>query len=144
MFLIANADNYALILVNQRTRGADRMFCVDIDTVFRPACGLVNARCAGHAFRHFIRLKLAVVCSTTIIITEKEMKMAQIITLKEIQNRDAVLRGQSVSSKGIGPAQLLFFTGVRYERYEVSPTDPHNFEPAKFAPKRGRKRASQH
>jgi hypothetical protein len=78
------------------------------------------------------------------IITEKEMKMAQIITLKEIQNRGAVLREQSGPSKGIGPAQLLFFTGVRYERYEVSSTEPHGFEPAKFVPKRGRKRMSQH
>jgi hypothetical protein len=92
----------------------------------------------------FCSLKLAVVCSTTIIITEKEMKMAQIITLKEIQNRDAVLRGHAVASKGMGPAQLLFFTGVRYERYDDGSSQPLSFEAAKFAPKRGRKRLSQH
>lgn len=43
--------------------------------------------------------------------------MAQIITLKEIQDRLPVLREGHLHGQTLGPAQLLFFTGVRYERY---------------------------
>lgn len=70
--------------------------------------------------------------------------MAQIITLKEILDRMRHLsRSQFETSRGneviCGPAQLLFFTGVRYERYEnVGP------ETSKLVKRPSRKKSLPH
>jgi hypothetical protein len=78
------------------------------------------------------------------VITEKEMKMAQIITLQELQNRASILRRSHIETKDksaspLGPAQVLFFTGVRYERY-----GDESLEAAKLARKSRRKKSAAH
>jgi hypothetical protein len=43
------------------------------------------------------------------------------------------------SARG-GPAQILFFLGVRYERHDDGPGEPRRRDPAGAAPRRQRRR----
>lgn len=64
--------------------------------------------------------------------------MAQIITLKDMKSRNTLSRASHDTARPLGPAQLLFFTGVRYERYgETQQTD------TKLTAKTSRKRRLQ-
>jgi hypothetical protein len=72
------------------------------------------------------------------------MKMAQIIALQDIQNRSLTSRRSHIGTDGksglqLGPAQLLFFTGVRYERY-----GEERQEASKLARKSRRKETAAH
>lgn len=65
--------------------------------------------------------------------------MAQIITLKDIQHRNSGLNASLHASKVFGPAQVLLFTGVRYERYDSDEPKANGFRA-----KSPRKRSSKH
>ena len=70
--------------------------------------------------------------------------MAQIITLKEMQDRSLLLKQSHIETDqahgmALGPAKVLLFTGVRYERYDESRP-----EASKLAKRSRRKKSMPH
>lgn len=66
--------------------------------------------------------------------------MAQIITLKDAKDRHMPSSDTRHMDGFLGPAQVLFFTGVRYERYEnATPKQRRN-----YTAKQSNKRSTTH